>query len=222
MSGKAEFIPFQSSNFSKEETKKRSLSFYHEMNKRRSLRMFSEEPVPKKVLENIILTAGTAPSGAHKQPWTFCLIGNPELKSEIRKAAEQEEYESYHGRMSEEWLRDLEKFDTNWHKPFIEIAPWIIVVFKRIYDLEDGEKKNNYYVNESVGIACGMLITAIHQAGLVTLTHTPSPMNFLSKILNRPSNERPFLLLPVGYAATNAEVPKLSRKSLNEICISYD
>jgi len=138
------------------------------------------------------------------------------------KAAEQEEYESYHGRMSEEWLRDLEKFDTNWHKPFIEIAPWIIVVFKRIYDLEDGEKKNNYYVNESVGIACGMLITAIHQAGLVTLTHTPSPMNFLSKILNRPSNERPFLLLPVGYAATNAEVPKLSRKSLNEICISYD
>jgi iodotyrosine deiodinase len=192
------------------------------MNKRRSLRMFSDAPVPKSVMENIIMTAGTAPSGAHKQPWTFCLISNPALKSEIRKAAEQEEYESYNGRMSEAWLKDLAKFDTDWHKPFIETAPWIVVIFKKVYDLDNGEKKNNYYVNESVGIACGMLISAIHQAGLVTLTHTPSPMNFLTKLLERPANERPYLLLPVGYAADNAEVPQLTRKSLEEICISFE
>jgi iodotyrosine deiodinase len=173
-------------------------------------------------MENIIMTAGTAPSGAHKQPWTFCLISNPALKSEIRKAAEQEEYESYNGRMSEAWLKDLAKFDTDWHKPFIETAPWIVVIFKKVYDLDNGEKKNNYYVNESVGIACGMLISAIHQAGLVTLTHTPSPMNFLTKLLERPANERPYLLLPVGYAADNAEVPQLTRKSLEEICISFE
>ena len=222
MSEKADFIPYQQPKLSTDDLLSRSSEFFQEMNQRRSLRMFSDTPVPQAVLENIIKTAGTAPSGAHKQPWTFCLIGNTEIKAEIRKAAEQEEYESYHGRMSEEWLKDLEKFDTDWHKPFIETAPWIIVVFKKIYDLDEGEKKTNYYVNESVGIACGMLISAIHKTGLVTLTHTPSPMNFLSKILNRPSNERPYLLLPVGYAADNAEVPKLTRKALSEICISFE
>jgi iodotyrosine deiodinase len=217
-----EFIPFLQPKLSSEDLIERSKAFYTEMNKRRSLRMFSDAPVPKSVMENIIMTAGTAPSGAHKQPWTFCLISNPALKSEIRKAAEQEEYESYNGRMSEAWLKDLAKFDTDWHKPFIETAPWIVVIFKKVYDLDNGEKKNNYYVNESVGIACGMLISAIHQAGLVTLTHTPSPMNFLTKLLERPANERPYLLLPVGYAADNAEVPQLTRKSLEEICISFE
>jgi iodotyrosine deiodinase len=222
MSEKVEFIPFLQPKLSSEDLIERSKAFYTEMNKRRSLRMFSDAPVPKSVMENIIMTAGTAPSGAHKQPWTFCLISNPALKSEIRKAAEQEEYESYNGRMSEAWLKDLAKFDTDWHKPFIETAPWIVVIFKKVYDLDNGEKKNNYYVNESVGIACGMLISAIHQAGLVTLTHTPSPMNFLTKLLERPANERPYLLLPVGYAADNAEVPQLTRKSLEEICISFE
>jgi iodotyrosine deiodinase len=222
MSEKVEFIPCLQPKLSSEDLIERSKAFYTEMNKRRSLRMFSDAPVPKSVMENIIMTAGTAPSGAHKQPWTFCLISNPALKSEIRKAAEQEEYESYNGRMSEAWLKDLAKFDTDWHKPFIETAPWIVVIFKKVYDLDNGEKKNNYYVNESVGIACGMLISAIHQAGLVTLTHTPSPMNFLTKLLERPANERPYLLLPVGYAADNAEVPQLTRKSLEEICISFE
>lgn len=222
MSDKAEFIPYRQPLLSSDELIRRSSKFLDEMNQRRSLRMFSDTPIPKTVLDNIIKTAGTAPSGAHKQPWTFCLIGNADLKSQIRQAAEKEEYDSYHGRMSEEWLKDLAKFDTDWHKPFIETAPWIIVVFKKIYDLEEGEKKNNYYVNESVGIACGMLISAIHQAGLVTLTHTPSPMNFLSKLLDRPSNERPYLLLPVGHPADNAEVPKLARKPLSEILISFE
>lgn len=222
MSGKSEFIPYTYKAPSTAELKAKSKAYYELMNERRSLRMFSDKKVPLEVMQNVIKTAGTAPSGAHKQPWTFCLISNPQLKREIRKAAEKEEYESYHGRMSEQWLRDLEKFDTDWNKPYIETAPWIIVVFKKIFDLENEEKKTNYYVNESVGIACGMLISAIHNAGLVTLTHTPSPMNFLSNILNRPGNERPFLLLPVGYPAENPMVPKLSRKSLDEICILFD
>lgn len=152
----------------------------------------------------------------------FCAISNSDLKSKIREAAELEEYENYHGRMTEEWLEDLKKFGTDWHKPFLEIAPWIIVLFRKTYDIDDGIKKKNYYVQESVGIACGMLITAIHEAGLVTLTHTPSPMNFLAKILNRPENEKPFLLLPVGYAAEEATVPDLQRKSLDDIAVFYE
>jgi nitroreductase len=192
------------------------------MNKRRSVRVFSNQSVPKEVIETIIKTAGTAPSGAHKQPWVFCAISNAELKSKIRSAAEQEEYENYHGRMTEEWLQDLKKLGTDWHKPFLEIAPWIIVMFRKTYDIDDGVKKKNYYVQESVGIACGMLITAIHEAGLVTLTHTPSPMNFLTKILNRPENEKPYLLLPIGYAAEDATVPVLQRKSLDDIAVFYE
>jgi nitroreductase len=144
-------------------------------------------------------------------------VGNSEVKSEIRKAAEKEEYESYNGRMSEKWLQDLAPIGTDWHKPFLETAPWLIIVFKRPFEYVDGEKWQNYYVNESVGIACGMLINAIHNAGLTTLTHTPSPMNFLSKILKRPDNERPYLLLPVGYPTDNAMVPDLKRKSFDEI-----
>jgi len=200
----------------------KSESFFQEMDWRRSVRDFSDKPVPKSVIENIIKTASTAPSGAHKQPWFFCVIESAELKSQIRKAAEEEERKSYEGRMSKEWLNDLKPLGTNHSKPFLEIAPYVIIVFKKPYDLsKEEEKLQNYYVNESVGIACGMLITAIHQAGLVTLTHTPSPMNFLTKLLERPSNERAFLLLPVGYPVTEAYVPDIERKNLDEVSKFY-
>jgi nitroreductase len=207
----------------KESVLKRARSYYRESDKRRSIREISDVPVDKAVIAELIRAASTAPSGAHKQPWTFCAVSNPTIKSEIRKAAEKEEYDSYHGRMSERWLKDLEPMATNWDKPFLEKAPWLIIVFKRVYELDEaGKKVNNYYVNESVGIACGMLISAIHHAGLVTLTHTPSPMNFLSKILKRPENERPFLLLPVGYPEQEVYVPKLKRKGLDEISVFFE
>ena len=168
------------------------------------------------------MTASSAPSGAHKQPWSFCAISDKGIKSEIRKAAEEEEYQNYHGRMSDEWLKDLEKFGTDWQKPFLEKAPWLIVMFKKTYDVEaDGSRAKNYYVSESVGIAAGFLITAIHMAGLVTLTHTPSPMNFLEKILDRPANEKAFLLLPVGYPEQDAVVPVLQRKALAQVSTFY-
>ncbi|NER13146.1 nitroreductase family protein [Leptobacterium flavescens] len=198
-------------------------AFYRWIDSRRSVREFSDRPVPKEVIENIIKAASTAPSGAHKQPWTFCAVSNAELKSLIRVEAEKEELETYSNRMSERWKKDLAPLATDHHKPFLEIAPWLIIAFKRVYEYdESGEKHNNYYVNESIGIACGMLITAIHKAGLVTLTHTPSPMNFLTRVLKRPSNERAYLLLPVGYAKDPAYVPDLSRKSLDEVCVFYE
>ncbi|RUA30423.1 MAG: nitroreductase family protein [Bacteroidetes bacterium] len=214
-------IQLKFDNAAIETLKVRSEEFYLSMNKRRSVREFSSKPIPKEIIENIVKTAATAPSGAHKQPWTFCVISNPDLKKKIRKAAEKEEYESYQNRMSDQWIKDLEPIGTDWEKPFLETVPYIVVVFKKIYDEEEGQKKTNYYVNESVGIACGFLISAIHQAGLATLTHTPSPMNFLSEILERPKNERPFLLLPVGYPAEETYVPKLDRKGLNEIAEFY-
>lgn len=214
-------IQLKFDNAAIETLKVRSEEFYLSMNKRRSVREFSSKPIPKEIIENIVKTAATAPSGAHKQPWTFCVISNPDLKKKIRKAAEKEEYESYQNRMSDQWIKDLEPIGTDWEKPFLETVPYIVVVFKKIYDEEEGQKKTNYYVNESVGIACGFLISAIHQAGLATLTHTPSPMNFLSEILERPKNERPFLLLPVGYPAEETYVPKLERKGLNEIAEFY-
>jgi iodotyrosine deiodinase len=195
--------------------------FRTNMERRRSVRTFSGKDVPKEVIEHIIMTASSAPSGAHKQPWTFCAISDQDIKAKIRVAAEKEEYENYHGRMSDEWLKDLEKFDTNWFKEFLTEAPWLIVIFKKSFDLEDGVKSKNYYVNESVGIAAGMLITAIHMAGLVTLTHTPSPMNFLQDILSRPENEKPFLLLPVGYPIDGVEVPDLKRKSVDKVLKWY-
>jgi iodotyrosine deiodinase len=174
-------------------------------------------------MEELIMAASSAPSGAHKQPWTFCAVSNPELKKQIREAAEEEEYRSYHGRMSEEWLRDLAPLGTDWHKPFLETAPWLIIVFRQIYEFgEAGKKKNNYYVNESVGIACGFLLTAIHQAGLVALTHTPSPMDFLTKLLGRPANEKPFLLIPVGYPAPDATVPDIQRKPTEGVIAWYE
>ena len=218
MNEKQPFIPYSTTKSSSEDLIKNSEKYYQEINKRRSIRDFSDKEVPKEVIENIIKAAGSAPSGAHKQPWTFCVISNTKLKSEIRKLAEKEEYENYHGRMSDSWKEDLEHLGTDHIKEFLEVAPYLIVVFKKVYDLdEEAGKLQNYYVNESVGIAVGFLITAIHQAGLVTLTHTPSPMKFLQTALRRPKNEKAFLLLPVGYPAKDCKVPDLKRKNLDEI-----
>jgi len=216
------FIPFVKNEITKEEQLTKSEEFFHWLDKRRSVREFSDEPVDIKVIENIVKAASTSPSGAHKQPWTFCVVSSPEMKKKIREAAEKEEYENYHGRMSDRWLKDLETFETDWHKPFLEIAPYLIIVCKRAYEMIDGEKVNNYYVTESVGLAAGMLLTAIHKAGLVALTHTPSPMNFLTKLLDRPDNERPFLLIPVGYPAKGAKVPDIERKPLEEVMFMYE
>ncbi len=214
-------VKYERETYDSEEATQRSKAFYEWINKRRTVRDISDRPVPIEIIENIIKTAGTAPSGAHKQPWKFCVVQNQEMKLKIKEAAEKEEYDSYHGRMSDRWLNDLEPIGTDWHKPFLEKAPYLIIVFKEVYKNEGEQKANNYYVNESVGIACGFLLTAIHDAGLVTVTHTPSPMNFLSKILDRPGNERPFLLLPVGYPEDEVYVPKLERKPLKEIMKLY-
>jgi nitroreductase len=215
------FISYQALQFPEAEMLQRSQDFHTFLNKRRTVREFSDKPVPRELIENVVMAASTAPSGAHKQPWTFCVVDNPTIKSEIRKAAEEEEYTNYHGRMGEEWLEDLVPFGTDWHKPFLEIAPYLIVVFKKSYELVDGKKQKCYYVQESVGLACGMLLAAIHHAGLVALTHTPSPMNFLQKILNRPENEKPFLLIPVGYPAEGVQVPDLQRKGKDDIIVYY-
>ena len=215
-------IAYEAKKLSKKEMLHSSEAFYHFMDKRRSVRHFSDKEVAREVIENIIRTAGTAPSGAHKQPWKFCAVSNSALKTRIREAAEKEEKENYQHRMSDRWLKDLAPLGTDNSKEFLEIAPWLIIVSKEVYEIdESGEKLNNYYVNESVGIACGMLISAIHKAGLVTLTHTPSPMNFLADILDRPVNERAFLLLPVGYAAGDAFVPDIRRKKLSQISDFY-
>ena len=215
-------IPFRQREYSAEELEMRSSSFLEILETRRSVRHFSDKMVSESVIKNLILTAGTAPSGAHKQPWKFCAVSSKEIKRKIRIAAEEEEQQNYNGRMSDQWLKDLAPLATNSNKDFLETAPWLIVVFKEIYELDEQEdRKTNYYVNESVGIACGILISAIHQAGLATLTHTPSPMNFLADILDRPKNERAYLLLPVGYASEEAIVPDLKRKNLNEISTFY-
>lgn len=214
-------IIYNRETYSPDEMITRSKNFYHWIDKRRTVRDISGKSVPLEVIKNIVLSAGTAPSGAHKQPWTFCVVSHPEIKKEIRIAAEKEEYDSYKSRMSERWKDDLKPLATNWNKPFLESAPYLVIVFKKVYDRIADQKANNYYVNESVGIACGMILTAIHDAGLVTVPHTPSPMNFLSKILDRPANERPYLLLPVGYPEADAYIPKLERKSLDEIMKLY-
>jgi len=217
-----EHIAYNKEIYEPEEMNTRSEEFYRFMDLRRTVRDISDRPVPREVMENLIMTASTAPSGAHKQPWTFCLVSDPQLKSQIRSAAEKEEYESYNHRMSEEWIQDLKALGTNHEKPFLETAPWLIIVFKKVYDIDgEGNRKTNYYVNESVGIACGILLTAIHHAGLVALTHTPSPMNFLFKLLARPENERPFLLIPVGYPDDEVYVPNISRKPMGEIGVFY-
>jgi iodotyrosine deiodinase len=189
------------------------------MRTRRSVRQFSREPVPFELIANAVAAAGTAPSGANQQPWTFVVVSKPEVKREIRRAAEAEEREAYEHRMTEEWLRALEPLGTDWRKPHIEDAPYVIVVFEQAYGLEGGRRWKHYYAKESVGIAVGLLLASLHLVGLATLTHTPSPMRFLADFLGRPRNERAFCLIPVGYPADGATVPELEKKTLAEILI---
>ena len=186
------------------------------MRTRRSVREFSDREVPLEIINNIVSAAASAPSGANKEPWFFSIIRDADVKHRIRLGAEKEEKLFYTQKAPKDWLKDLNKFGTDWHKEFLEIAPYLIVVFKQIYDLDDNIKYKNYYVNESVGIACGFLLSAIHSAGLVALTHTPSPMGFLEKICNRPKNERAYLLIPIGYPAEDAEIPDLQKKDYNK------
>ena len=195
----------------------RSKHFLEMIKSRRTVRDFSEKNIPVGVIENAVRTAASAPSGANKEPWHFVIVKDPALKKKIRVAAEKEEKEFYEHRAPDSWLEDLNQFKTDWHKPFLEVAPALIVVFRQSYIDLGSTRRKNYYVNESVGIASGFLLAALHNAGLVTLTHTPSPMGFLEKILKRPKNEKAFLLIPVGYPAENAKVPDLIKKPYNEI-----
>lgn len=213
------FVPHDDyREYPRDEMHERARNFYEDLKRRRTVRDFSEREVPREIIEQCLLAAGTAPSGANRQPWHFVAVSDPEVKSRIREAAEEEEREFYENRATEEWLEALEPLGTSPEKPFLETAPWLIAVFSESYGLTSGgEKVRNYYVRESVGIATGMLVTAVHHAGLVSLTHTPSPMGFLNEILGRPDNERPFLLLVVGFPAEDAEVPDISKKSLDEI-----
>jgi iodotyrosine deiodinase len=201
-----------------EESLRRAQGFHQLLDKRRTVREFSDRSIPEGVLESCLLAAGTAPSGAHKQPWRFIVVRDPAIKKQIRIAAEKEEHDNYEWRMSEAWKRDLEPLGTDEHKPFLEIAPALIVVMALKHG-DEGPDHLNYYVQESVGIASGMLLAALHNAGLATLTHTPSPMTFLQKVLQRPSHERPFLLIPVGYPSDDCRVPDLHRKSLDQISV---
>lgn len=217
---KPKFIPLKDfKEYPGDEMIKRSAEFYSDLQRRRTVRDFSNKPVSTEVIENCIKAAGTAPSGANMQPWHFVVVSNQEIKSKIRIAAEEEEKEFYSNRAPKEWLEALEPLGTDSNKPFLETAPFLIAIFYKSYDvLPDERQVKQYYAMESTGIATGMLITAIHNAGLVSLTHTPSPMNFLNEILERPKNERPFLLLVVGYPAKGAIVPDIKKKSFTEIC----
>lgn len=201
-----------------EEMKERAITFRMKMQRRRTVRFFSDRQAPREIIEECLLTAGTAPNGANLQPWHFVVVSDPKVKHEIRIAAEEEEKEFYHRRAPKEWLDALAPLGTDEHKPFLDIAPYLIAIFgKNHSELPDGRRVKNYYVNESVGIATGFLIAALHHAGLVSLTHTPSPMGFLNDILNRPSDEKPFLLLVTGFPAEDAQVPVIQKKPLNEI-----
>ena len=213
------FIPLTThQEYPPDEMETRAGAFYAEMARRRTVREFSNRPVPRAVIENALRAASTAPSGANLQPWHFVVVSDAELKHRIRVAAEQEEREFYNGRAPQEWLDALAPLGTDENKPFLETAPHLIAIFAESYGvLPDGRRVKHYYVNESVGIATGFLIAALHHAGLATLTHTPSPMNFLNDILGRPAHERPFLLLVAGYPAENCRVPDISKKSLDEI-----
>ena len=212
------FRPLDFQRLAPQAMRDRAQAFLKDIAKRRSVREFSSEPIPEGVLDACIEAAGTAPSGAHKQPWTFVVVTDPKHKQAIREAAEQEEAENYSGRMNEEWLRDLAPLGTTKDKPFLEVAPALIVAFRHAWQIApDGSKQQCYYTQESIGLACGFLLAALHHAGLATLTHTPSPMAFLSRLLQRPENEKPFLLIPVGFPADGCEVPDLARKPLDEI-----
>lgn len=213
------FIPWSAyREYTVDEMRQRSADFYVEMNNRRTVRDFSERPVSQEIIENCIRTAGTAPSGANMQPWYFVAVGDKKIKKKIRLAAEKEEQAFYNGRASKEWLEDLQHFATDAHKPFLEKAPWLIAIFEQRYRLDgQGQKHKNYYVSESVGIAAGMLVTALHHAGLAVLTHTPSPMKFLNDILERPVNEKPYLLIVCGYPDADIHVPDNQRKGSGEL-----
>ncbi len=214
----ARFVPLEWRSLPVEEMCRRARDFLAEVSRRRTVRHFSDRPVPRSIIEDCILAAGTAPSGAHRQPWRFVAVSDPETKKRIRAAAEEEEREFYAYRAPEDWLEALAPLGTDSDKPFLETAPWLIVIFAESHGVtEAGDRKKNYYVQESVGIATGMLIVAAHTAGLATLTHTPSPMRFLGPLLGRPDRERPFLILVVGFPAENALVPDLERMSLAEI-----
>ena len=198
----------------------RADAFHAEMERRRSTRFFTDAPVPRSLIERAIQTASTAPSGAHRQPWRFVAVSSASVKRQIREAAEQEEKASYEGRMSAEWLEALAPIGTDWRKPFLETAPWIVVLFAERYGLNaDGSKRKNFYVQESCGIAAGLFIAAVHRMGLATLTHTPSPMGFLREVLGRPAHEAPYILFPVGHPAPDATVPDLQRKGLDEVAV---
>lgn len=215
---RARFIPLEFEELPVEEMRRRADDFYARMKRRRTVRDFSDRPVPRDIIETCLLAAGTAPNGANMQPWHFVVVSDPAVKRQIREAAEAEEREFYQRRATEEWLEALAPLGTDANKPFLETAPYLIAIFAQSYGVgPDGEKIKHYYVQESVGIATGMLITALHLAGLATLTHTPSPMHFLNEILGRPGNERPFLLLVVGYPAENANVPAINKKPLPQI-----
>ncbi len=213
------FIPLpEYREYPVEEMQRRAAGFYADIRRRRTVREFSSRPVPRDIIENCLRAAGTAPNGANLQPWHFVVISNPAIKRQIRQAAEEEERAFYRERAPQEWLEALAPLGTDEHKPFLETAPYLIAIFAQSYGLmPDGRKVKHYYATESVGIATGLLIAAVHHAGLVSLTHTPSPMNFLNQILNRPANERPFLLLVVGYPAEDAQVPVITKKPLDEI-----
>ncbi len=211
-------IPYSRRRLSNKEMIAAIRDFLHLLQQRRSVRDFSPQSIPDRVLTLAVECANSAPSGANMQPWRFVIVKDSELKRRIRIAAEKEEYENYHGRMPDDWLRALAPLQTDWHKEFLELAPALIVVFKQDYGIAaDGRRITHYYVNESVGIACGFLLAALNAAGLATLTHTPSPMGFLGKILGRPKNEKPYLLIPVGYPAEKCRVPDIRKKTLDEV-----
>ena len=203
-----------------EESAARADAFYAEMARRRSVRDFSSRPVPKRLIERAILTAATAPSGAHQQPWTWAAVADPDTKRRVREAAEAEERAFYAGRAPDDWLDALAPLGTDWEKPFLETAPWLVVLFAQRWGLTaSGGKKKHYYVQESCGIAAGLFVAALHHMGLATLTHTPSPMGFLGEVLERPANEAALILFPVGYPAEGATVPDLARKPLAEVAV---
>ena len=213
------FVPYRPERISDDQMRARADEFFRTMDGRRSVRHFSTEPVPRDVIERLIETASTAPSGAHMQPWTFVVVGDPHLKRRIREAAEAEEEENYEGgRLPDHWREALAPLGTDADKPHLEDAPWLVVLFEQRYGIgPDGGKVHHYYVKESVGIAAGLFVAAIHNAGLATLTHTPSPMAFLRKVLERPDNERPFCLFPIGRPAADCMVPDLKRKPIEEV-----
>jgi len=214
------FVPLRYTRRPPAESLERARALYEEMRMRRTTRHFSTEPVPRELIEYAIRTAGTAPSGAHQQPWTFVAVADPELKRRMREAAEAEEHLNYHGRMPADWLAALAPLGTDEHKPHLTDAPWVVVLFRQAHGLAaDGTRRSFYYTQESCGIAAGLFVAAVHHMGLVTLTHTPSPMGFLSELLGRPENERAFLVMPVGYPAPEARVPDLTRKSPDELIV---